>query len=100
MLLPARSPSSPFGKARKLRRREHGTPDPQALPLGANQAAVRSAPGRDRAGARPIGGFVEKATRHGAPDGQGMAGGQAVAARAGERTPPVRPRAWRPSPGR
>ena len=44
-----------------LRRREHRTPDHTALPRGiSSQAAVRSAPGRDRAEARPYTEFRTK----------------------------------------
>src|SRR5215217_1933506 len=60
--VPAQSPSNPFGKARMLRRREHGTPGswPCRTPL---HAAVRSAPSRDRAEGRLIGACDENASR-------------------------------------
>src|SRR5262245_44978655 len=44
-----KAPRALSGKARKLRRREHGTPGHSALPRAVSRAAVRSAPSRDRA---------------------------------------------------
>ena len=49
-----KAPRAVSGKARKLRRREHGTAGHDALPQPRKRAAVRSAPGRDRAEARFI----------------------------------------------
>src|SRR5262249_40687412 len=61
MLLPARSPSSLSGKARKLGRREHGTPGPSGPAVGSfDQAAVRSAPGRGSSGSARYRGFASK----------------------------------------
>src|SRR6266853_4204492 len=65
MLLPAPSPSSPFGKGSKAAKagtRDVGPSGPCRRFLVWKPAAVRSAPGRDRAEACVIGGFAEKAS--------------------------------------
>src|SRR5262249_46281539 len=63
LLHPARSPSSPFGKGSNAQKAGTRDAGPSALPPGIGQAAVRSVPSRDRAEARVIGSFGEKARR-------------------------------------
>src|SRR4051812_19468697 len=69
-LYPGAKPFEPFRERleSKIRRREHRTPDPSALPRARSgeRTAVRSAPGRDRAEARVIRASDENARRRAA----------------------------------